>query len=55
VNEENLCNMYARIKFVEEYLEGKSHELPQLGGKRAHKKAEEGEQQMENRKKVKPN
>jgi hypothetical protein len=45
--------MYARIKFVEEYLEGKSHELPQLGGKRSHKK-EEGEQ-TDNRKKVKLN
>lgn len=49
--------MYARIKFVEEYLENKSHELPQLTGKRSHKKGEDGaeQQQPEHRKKVKPN
>jgi hypothetical protein len=47
--------MYARIRFVEEYLENKSHELPQLTGKRSHKKGEEGEQLQDQRKKVKLN
>jgi len=62
VNEENLSNMYARIRFVEEYLEGKSGGVPQhLSSKRSHKKLADGEKggeddkQVESRKRVKGN
>ena len=49
--------MYARIRFVEEYLENKSHEIPsQMIGKRSHKKTDgDGEQNSDNKKKVKLN
>ncbi len=47
--------MYARIKFVEEYLESKSHELPALtSGKRSHRKVD-GEEHGESKKKIKGN